>query len=241
MKYSCIKVFAALLCFFFIKPAYALEIYSNINSTGSVISADLDFSGIIVKDIRYSDGIVIMPVTEYKDQKYFDVRILSQELYKDIEACLKRECRYGETVPDEDVGKKNRMKGQVINSSEEMAISLDKLFSTSGESGRKKVVKDGHIKYVKKVKKKYKLPGIKVAGIESLESKIRIGNVNVIIDDGLQITVGVNSKRGIFLSYPKSVKIENKELENLVETEVRAAWYSYYKREEQREKYGVNP
>lgn len=71
-------------------PARALEIVSAepIKTEQGKIG-DFLFSGsVTVRGISFEKNAVVMPVTEYKDRTYTDVRILSKALYKKIEACF---------------------------------------------------------------------------------------------------------------------------------------------------------
>ncbi len=78
--------------------AGALEIVSAVpvkTEKGKI--ADFVFSGsVTVKGISFENNAVVMPVTEYKDRTYTDIKILSKSLYKKIEACfLQAQCSSG--------------------------------------------------------------------------------------------------------------------------------------------------
>jgi len=59
-------------------------------------AADFVFSGsVIVKNIAFEKGAVVMPVTEYKDRAYTDIRLLSKSLYEKLGACFsEKKCAY---------------------------------------------------------------------------------------------------------------------------------------------------
>lgn len=51
--------------------------------------ADLVFSGgLAVSNISFRGGAVVMPLTVYKDRSYADIKLLSKDLYRRIEACF---------------------------------------------------------------------------------------------------------------------------------------------------------
>lgn len=75
----------------------ALEVTSGTPAaTANGKAADIVFSdSIIVKNIAFEKNAVVMPVTEYKDRIYTDVRMLSKTLYGKLEACFsKNKCAY---------------------------------------------------------------------------------------------------------------------------------------------------
>ncbi len=51
--------------------------------------ADFTFGPVLVKDIAYEKGGVIMPFTENKGKTYTDIKLLSKSLYQKIEGCFK--------------------------------------------------------------------------------------------------------------------------------------------------------
>jgi hypothetical protein len=81
-----------------VTAAGALEIVSAVpvkTEKGKI--ADFVFSGsVTVRGIAFENSAVVMPVTEYKDRTYTDIKILSKSLYKKIEACfLQAKCAAG--------------------------------------------------------------------------------------------------------------------------------------------------
>ena len=48
-----------------------------------------------VRNVAFEKGAVLMPVTEYKDREYTDIKLLSKSLYEKIEACFSKDkCAY---------------------------------------------------------------------------------------------------------------------------------------------------
>ncbi|MCX5786452.1 MAG: hypothetical protein NTX59_12280 [Elusimicrobia bacterium] len=76
------------LAFFFVTvSAPALEVVK----LSTVPVAAIVFSGVIeVKGISWRKNAVVMPVTEYKERTYEDIKLLSKGLYAKIEACLSK-------------------------------------------------------------------------------------------------------------------------------------------------------
>ena len=73
--------------------AAALEIAGTVPATvKGAPKADFNLSGLVVKNIAYENGAVIMPVTENKGRTYADVKLLSKGLYMKLEACFKDGC-----------------------------------------------------------------------------------------------------------------------------------------------------
>ncbi len=89
------KLTAALAAALAVSAATAggLEIVSAVPvKTEKGKSADFVFSGsVTVRGIAFENNAVVMPVTEYKDRTYTDIKILSKSLYQKIEACFVRE------------------------------------------------------------------------------------------------------------------------------------------------------
>jgi len=84
------KLISALVLCLAAQAAGALEITAV--STASVkgaAKADFTFGPLIVKDIAYEKGGVIMPFTENKGKTYTDIKLLSKSLYLKIEGCFK--------------------------------------------------------------------------------------------------------------------------------------------------------
>jgi len=91
------KLAAAVLSVFYAAAlnASALEILSaSPVKTEKGKKADFVFSGsATVRNIVFEKGAVVMPVTEYKDKTYKDIKLLSKSVYVKIEACfLKEKC-----------------------------------------------------------------------------------------------------------------------------------------------------
>ena len=70
--------------------APALEVVSAFPvKTEKGKKADFSFSGsAMVRNIAFEKGAVIMPVTEYKDRTYTDIKLLSKSLYGKLESCF---------------------------------------------------------------------------------------------------------------------------------------------------------
>ena len=62
--------------------------------SGKTAKADITFSNALaVKNIAFKKNAVVMPVTEYKDRTYTDIKLLTKNLYLKIQACFaKGEC-----------------------------------------------------------------------------------------------------------------------------------------------------
>ncbi|OGS07895.1 MAG: hypothetical protein A2270_02465 [Elusimicrobia bacterium RIFOXYA12_FULL_51_18] len=63
--------------------------------------ADFVFIGsVTVRNIAFEKGGIVMPVTEYKDRTYTDIKLLSRSLYAKLEACFtKDKCVSGVRPP----------------------------------------------------------------------------------------------------------------------------------------------
>ena len=93
-----IKLSAFILAAFAVAAgnAAALDIVSAAK-TEKGKKGDFVLSGpITVKNIAFEKNAVVMPVTEYKDRTYTDIKLLSKSFYGKLEACfLKDKCAYG--------------------------------------------------------------------------------------------------------------------------------------------------
>ena len=73
--------------------AAALEIVSAAKTkTEKAAKADFVLSGpMTVKNIAFEKSAVVMPVTEYKDRTYTDIKLLSKSFYGKLEACFSKD------------------------------------------------------------------------------------------------------------------------------------------------------
>jgi len=81
------------LCLTLSAGAAALEITGTVpENVKGAVKGDFNFSGLVVKNIAYEKGAVILPVTENKGRTYTDVKLLAKSLYGRIETCFKAGC-----------------------------------------------------------------------------------------------------------------------------------------------------
>ena len=88
-----IKLSALILAAFVVVAgnAAALEIVSAAK-TEKGKKADFVLSGpITVKNIAFEKNAVVMPVTEYKDRTYNDIKLLSKSFYGKLESCFSKD------------------------------------------------------------------------------------------------------------------------------------------------------
>ncbi|OGS11307.1 MAG: hypothetical protein A2285_10825 [Elusimicrobia bacterium RIFOXYA12_FULL_57_11] len=88
------KAFEVLaVCLLLASGAAALEITGTTPAAVKGLeNGDFNLSGIVVKDIGYKTGGVIMPVTENNGKTYVDVKLLSKDLYAKLETCFRFGC-----------------------------------------------------------------------------------------------------------------------------------------------------
>lgn len=81
---------AAGLALFLASAAGAVEITkADLSGGRSFLKADMVFSGALsVKNISYKQAAVVMPLTGYNGREYADIKLLSKDLYRKLEACF---------------------------------------------------------------------------------------------------------------------------------------------------------
>lgn len=74
-------------------PLSAMVVSVEPGSIKNNRQADMNLSGLIVRKVQWEDGALMMPVTVSNDRSYFDVKLISRELYLKMEDCFVNGCR----------------------------------------------------------------------------------------------------------------------------------------------------
>ncbi|PIU19989.1 MAG: hypothetical protein COT18_04525 [Elusimicrobia bacterium CG08_land_8_20_14_0_20_59_10] len=81
------------LCVVTVSSAWSLDVTGTVPAAvKGAAKGDFLFPGLTVKGITYEEGAVVLPVTQYKEKTYFDVKLLSRALYVKLETCFKKGC-----------------------------------------------------------------------------------------------------------------------------------------------------
>ncbi|HNW43645.1 MAG TPA: hypothetical protein PKI19_04020 [Elusimicrobiales bacterium] len=190
---------ASVLIFSLAAGSAALEIAGTVPAdVKGAPKGDFILSGLVVKNVAYEKGAVIMPVTENKGRTYADVKLLSKGLYGKIEACFKNGCAQPAAAKSPaKAGDKPEAKGKAL--AEEVKQAAKAAAVT-----------------------------IKVEEFKPLKSKVRVANAEVSFDGELTASLGVmvsaKEPGAIWIAFPDPLEFKDGSLKAKVEETVKAAW-----------------